>query len=183
MSGGHGPRVLITRVTDLDEGLDRVFTAGLYVPDTELSDIVEFLEQGALDAQGYCQTNPTRQVLGLWLARTVMVPDAPVGMALVTAERDAVYGRHHRLNLVVTSAWRHHGIGTALIAAAQAFQPVLAGHYNPQSIALYERCGVTDVVSLRHPDEPARARERHQRLHAERNRLAAVGHTPRPHGP
>jgi GNAT superfamily N-acetyltransferase len=174
---------VLHRETNLADGLSAIATGGLYLGDETLSRVQPFFDSdrtpdGANPATG-------EQVLGIWLVHPKDQPARAVGMATVSWERvEQDESRPHRYALLSLYVHPNHagqGLGAALLAAAKAAYPELVGFYNQNTVALYERAGVRDVIWMdRDPTgQDAGVAEviarRHQKLHTQR-------WSPDPHG-
>lgn len=163
---------ILTRELDLPEGLTAISLGNLYDDEETISRVQPFFDSTRDPAGANPKTG--EKVLAIWLVRRQGVRANPVGMAIVSQEHEVGPECHPHLNLFVTRAAAGLGLGKALIAAAQEAYPKLWGHYNKDTVALYERAGVHDVIQLDHdpsgqdPATTLRIAQRHATLHAQR---------------
>lgn len=181
----------LTQEPDLAEGLDAIVKGRLFLDDDTLSRVQPFFDSDRTPEGANPMTG--EKVLAIWLVHPKDQPDQAVGMATVSRERvldDA--DRSHRyalLSLYVAPEHAGRGVGQALLTAALAAYPEAMGFYNRDTVALYERAGVRDVVwmdrdpSLQDTGVATYVAERHRKLHASRWDPAAIqSHNPPHHG-
>lgn len=117
-----------------EQGIDRVWEAGLFLNDEETSAVLALVGP-------YYRSNPTT-VFDVWLIKDNHT-QRDVGMAMVSVpERDS--GDRPVLNLYVNADHQHQGLGKALLASAQAHYQgqQLAGFYTLDACRLYHQAGL-----------------------------------------
>lgn len=138
------PDYRFSRAHDLAEGLSNLVAGRLFIEDENVSRVQLFFESDRTPAGANDHTG--ERVEAIWLVHATGI-SAPVGMAVVSRERaSGVF--YHQLNVFVVQEHAGQGVGATLINAATASFPTLYGHYNPDTIALYSRAGVRDVIQM-----------------------------------
>jgi GNAT superfamily N-acetyltransferase len=171
------PAYAITQSTDLAKGLRAIMSGDLFITDECVSRVQPFFESSRTPDGHDLKTG--ERVLAIWLVHPTDQSEAPpVGMAVVSQERiwaGEGQGRTYRaLNVYVHQAHAGQGIGKALTEAAMRAHPDACGHYTADSVALYERAGVRDVMwvqldpTLKNPDVAQDIADKHRAIHRAR---------------
>lgn len=117
-----------------EQGIDRVWNAGLCLNDEETSAVMSLVSPD--------HRRNHIEVFDVWLVKDTQT-QRDVGMAMVSVpERDS--GDRPVLNLYVNADHQHQGLGKALLASAQAHYQgqQLAGFYTLDACRLYHQAGL-----------------------------------------
>lgn len=127
-------RYRLEKAPTADEGIQRVWKAGLLLNDEETSAVLVLVSP--------YHRGEDQSVLDVWLAQDTHTGN-DVGMAMVSLPcKDS--GNRPVLNLYVNDDHQRQGLGKALLTAAQTHygdQP-LAGYYTLDACRLYQQAGL-----------------------------------------